>query len=112
MSKRIERIKERIIHRLGGITPAEIPAKTRLQTRYVNVKPERISAVCIYNVYPGDDAGLAENCAKKDVLNKIMEHIDEAGLPRYTNSTLDTCETDIKIIRKAVRADLWVVKAP
>lgn len=112
MSKRIERIKERIIHRLGGITPAEIPPKTRLQTRYVNVKPERISAVCIYNVTPDLNAGLAETCAKKDVLTKIIEEIDEAGLVRYTNSTLDTYETDIKIIRKAVRADLWVVKAP
>ena len=113
MKRFAAKIKEWIIHRLGGITEKEIPAKTKVQFRYENVTPQRISATYDYIVFIDDRGNDAETYAKRQAMEKLITELDRAGFVRYTKSGIDD-QYDMEqfTVHKAIRADLWVVKAP
>ena len=114
MKRFAAKIKEWIIHRLGGITETEIPVKTKVQFRYVNVTPQRISAMYSYTVFSNDRENVAETYAKRETMEKIITELDKAGFIRYTTSNIwnDLYDNERNNVHKAIRADLWVVKAP
>lgn len=113
MKRFATKIKEWIIHRLGGITETEIPVKTKVQFRYENVTPQRISAMYSYTVFSNDRENVAETYAKRETMEKIITELDRAGFVRYTTSDIDDrYDTEQHTVHKAIQADLWVVKAP
>ena len=113
MKRFAAKIKEWIIHRLGGITETEIPVKTKVQFRYENVTPQRISAMYSYTVFSNDRGNVAETHAKREAMEKIITELDRAGFVRYTTSDIDErYDTEQHTVHKAILADLWVVKVP
>lgn len=107
------KIKEWIIHRLGGITETEIPVKTKDPFRYENVTPQRISAMHSYTAFSNDRESVAEIYAKREAMEKIITELDRAGFVRYTTSDIYyPYDTEQHTVLKAIRADLWVVKVP
>lgn len=113
MKRFAAKIKECIIHRLGGITETEIPVKTNFLYRYENVTPQRISAMYYYTMFSDDLGNVDETYAKREAMEKIITELDRAGFVRYTTSDIDDrYDTEQNTVHKAIRADLWVVKAP
>ena len=113
MKRFATKIKEWLIHRLGGITETEIPVKTKVQFRYENATPQRISAVYHYTVFSNDLEYAAETYAKREVMEMIIAELDRTGFVRYTTSDIDDrYDTEQHTVHKAIQADLWVVKAP
>lgn len=113
MKRFATKIKEWIIHRLGGITETEIPVKTKVQFRYENVTPQRISAVYDYTEFTRNRLDLAEKFIKREVMEKIIAQLDHDGFVRYTMSDIDCIyDQERETLHKAIRADLWVVKMP
>lgn len=113
MKRFAAKIKEWIIHRLGGITETEIPVKTKVQFRYENVTPQRISVMYSYTVFSNDRGNVAETYAKREAMEKIITELDRAGFVRYITSDIDDrYDTEQHTVHKAIRADLWVVKVP
>ena len=107
------KIKEWIIHKLGGITEQEIPAKTKIQVSCKNVWPQHVYFLHDYTANGYDDKNVIEKHAKQEALLKLATELDRAGYVQYTMSDInDVYDQRVYTVHRSIMADIWVVKIP
>ena len=109
---RINKLREWIIHKLGGITKSELPRCEKIVYKTVNLQPVKLTCRYSYtfDAFDANNSNAAvEGYAKKAILEELMDKLDESGFVQYTSYDVVEENFDPFFVRKEIRADLWVV---